>query len=137
MALPKEQKALFITKSNGEISTLKDSISNNSTFDPANNYFTFIDASHAKNTYNWSLKNILVLLIQNKHFKHLIGKTITLIALRVSRIDKNLTLNKSEILKVQLPETCGDSGWVGWERNDRGNMGPRMTNMKSAMDPKQ
>lgn len=33
---------------------------------------------------------------------------------------------------VQTPENVG---WVGWERNDRGNFGPKLANMSASMDP--
>lgn len=29
-----------------------------------------------------------------------------------------------------------EGAWIGWERNERGKLGPKMCNMKNSMDPK-
>lgn len=42
-----------------------------------------------------------------------------------------------------MPDLSGDykklfedgATWTGWERNERGKLGPRLANMKSTIDP--
>lgn len=63
----------------------------------------------------------------------------------MSREGTQITCKNSLIFNVTLPNCDGnvenvifkspDSAWVGWEKNERGKYGPRMCNMKNALDP--
>lgn len=60
---------------------------------------------------------------------------IQVIGLRCSAsgaVDKSLVFTVSVPENVQAVESAG---WVGWERNDRGNFGPKLANMSASMDP--
>jgi Ubiquitin-like modifier-activating enzyme ATG7 N-terminus len=46
-------------------------------------------------------------------------------------------LGKSLILKIRLEDIdAGECQWLGWERNERAKLGPRLTNLSNSMDPK-
>lgn len=61
-----------------------------------------------------------------------------LIALQCTREGVQLSIDKSLIYTVKLPlvDHTTPLNWVGWEKNERGKMGPRMANMKNSLDPK-
>lgn len=61
-----------------------------------------------------------------------------LIALQCTREGVELSIDKSLIYTVKLPlvDHTTPLNWVGWEKNERGKMGPRMANMKNSLDPK-
>lgn len=39
------------------------------------------------------------------------------------------------IIDFQDIQSVESAGFVGWERNDKGNFGPRLANMSASMDP--
>lgn len=46
-------------------------------------------------------------------------------------------LSKSLTLKVKLEDiTAEECQWLGWERNERAKLGPRLANLSNSMDPK-
>lgn len=73
------------------------------------------------------------------------NKSVNFIALRLNRIGAQVTCKNSLIINVTLPDCKGNvenvilkdpnAAWVGWEKNERGKFGPRMCNMKNALDP--
>lgn len=74
------------------------------------------------------------------------GKPVNFIALRLSRESSKITCRSSIVINVTLPVYRQDmesaifkdmkNNWTGWEKNERGNYGPRLSNMKNSLDPK-
>lgn len=64
------------------------------------------------------------------------GQVANFIAFNMSRGDDySVTCNKSIIYKLKLPFVKENYSWVGWEKNERDKMGPRLANMKNTLDP--
>ncbi|XP_045450095.1 ubiquitin-like modifier-activating enzyme ATG7 [Melitaea cinxia] len=95
-------------------------------------FFAFADHSNGPNP-GWPLRIFLAALLD---FCPNLSKTsIEVIGIRCS---KNGSLASSQIYSITVPEgvqTPENVGWVGWERNDRGNFGPKLANMSASMDP--
>lgn len=89
-----------------------------------------------KKISNVPWKNLLF-LIQN--FSPILeGTKAKFLALNLSRDKTNISLKKSTIYTLKLPEVSSidmSTTWVGWEKNERDNMGPRLANMKNTLDP--
>uniref|UniRef100_A0A7N8XF36 Ubiquitin-like modifier-activating enzyme ATG7 n=1 Tax=Mastacembelus armatus TaxID=205130 RepID=A0A7N8XF36_9TELE len=84
----------------------------------------------------WPLRNLLVLLANQWGSK--LG-TVELLCFRDRTLQGRRSIQHSVILQVKLPElrknsVCPKS--VGWEKNPKGAMGPRMVNLSECMDPK-
>ncbi|XP_044754668.1 ubiquitin-like modifier-activating enzyme ATG7 [Coccinella septempunctata] len=111
-----------------------------------NYYFVFYDLSLLENCPGSTLRNYVTLILQ--YCSDLQGKSINFLSLRIKRNeDYKLTISESLIFNAELP-VCHtsvsdfinedpDKRWVGWEKNERGKLGPRMSNMKSFLDPKE
>jgi len=64
-----------------------------------------------------------------------LDKEVEVLCFRLSKQGPRLA--NSVVLKVKLELGEIDEGqWVGWERNERGKLGPRLANLSSSMDPK-
>nr|CAD7423255.1 unnamed protein product [Timema monikensis] len=103
-------------------------------------YVGFCDPSMSPEYPGWPLRNLLALLAY--HFPELIGIEVNIICLRLSLSKGIRTANASVVLSVKLPPLTELSGsgedtvkWIGWERNDRGNFGPRLADLASSMNP--
>ncbi|CAG2065230.1 unnamed protein product [Timema podura] len=103
-------------------------------------YVGFCDPSMSPEYPGWPLRNLLALLAY--HFPELIGMEVNIICLRLSLSKGIRTANASMVLSVKLPPLTElfESGedtvkWIGWERNDRGNFGPRLADLASSMNP--
>nr|CAD7440986.1 unnamed protein product [Timema bartmani] len=103
-------------------------------------YVGFCDPSLSPEYPGWPLRNLLALLAY--HFPELIGMEVNIICLRLSLSKGIRTANASMVLSVKLPPLTElfESGedtvkWIGWERNDRGNFGPRLADLASSMNP--
>nr|CAD7400005.1 unnamed protein product [Timema poppensis] len=103
-------------------------------------YVGFCDPSMSPEYPGWPLRNLLALLAY--HFPELIGTEVNIICLRLSLSKGIRTANASVVLSVKLPPLTELSGsgedtvkWIGWERNDRGNFGPRLADLASSMNP--
>jgi Ubiquitin-like modifier-activating enzyme ATG7 N-terminus len=60
---------------------------------------------------------------------------IEVLSLRLS--NQGPRLGKSLVLKVKLEDIdAGECQWLGWERNERAKLGPRLANLSNSMDPK-
>lgn len=133
--------SFFMATSDLEIKFLKELIShenieeNLKDLDLKTTYFCFSDPSEYEDP-GWPLRNFIFLLL--KLCPKLIGKSINILSVR---FDENRSLNASLIYELSLegiaPEKLDKSGikWVGWEKNDQGNLGPRLSSMASTMDP--
>lgn len=109
-------------------------------------YFVFYDLSLLENSPGSTLRNYVILILH--HCPVLQGKSVNFLSLRIKRNDNyKLTLSESLIFNFDLP-VCQSSvsdfinqdpekKWVGWEKNERGKLGPRLSNMKSFLDPKE
>uniref|UniRef100_A0AAQ5ZVB9 Ubiquitin-like modifier-activating enzyme ATG7 n=1 Tax=Amphiprion ocellaris TaxID=80972 RepID=A0AAQ5ZVB9_AMPOC len=73
----------------------------------------------------WPLRNLLVLLVD----------TVEVLCFRDRTLQGSRSIQHSIMFQVKLaPDLCPKS--VGWEKNKKGAMGPRMVNLSECMDPK-
>ncbi|XP_061689680.1 ubiquitin-like modifier-activating enzyme ATG7 [Syngnathoides biaculeatus] len=84
----------------------------------------------------WPLRNLLVLLASQRDAK---ADTVEVLCFRDRTLQGSRSIQHSVIFQVKLPElpldlACPKS--VGWEKNAKGVMGPRMVNLSECMDPK-
>ncbi|XP_018574254.1 ubiquitin-like modifier-activating enzyme ATG7 isoform X2 [Anoplophora glabripennis] len=71
-----------------------------------------------------------------EEFSEAEGQVANFIALHLSRTnDFSITCHKSIIYKLKLPSLEKNYTWVGWEKNERDKMGPRLANLKNTLDP--
>ncbi|KAI8434361.1 hypothetical protein MSG28_012421 [Choristoneura fumiferana] len=100
--------------------------------DLSNAYFVFADPSNTSNP-GWPMRLFLAALLE--HCPFLTKNDIKVIGLRChvnGAVDRSLVFTVTAPENVQATESAG---WVGWERNDRGNFGPKLANMSASMDP--
>ncbi|CAH2982114.1 unnamed protein product [Chilo suppressalis] len=100
--------------------------------DFTNTYFGFADSSNSNNP-GWSLRLFLAAifdLYQNLHKNDL--KIIGLRCNSNGGVENSLIFTIKASQNIQAVESAG---WVGWERNDKGNFGPKLANMSASMDP--
>uniref|UniRef100_A0A668AA50 Ubiquitin-like modifier-activating enzyme ATG7 n=1 Tax=Myripristis murdjan TaxID=586833 RepID=A0A668AA50_9TELE len=85
----------------------------------------------------WPLRNLLVLLAHRWGSKL---DTVDVLCFRDRTLQGSRSIQHSLIFQVKLPELPLNSGMcpksVGWEKNPKGAMGPRMVNLSECMDPK-
>ncbi|XP_077181803.1 ubiquitin-like modifier-activating enzyme ATG7 [Paroedura picta] len=84
----------------------------------------------------WPLRNLLVLATQQWGV-HL--HTVEVICFRDRTMQGARDISHSTIFEIELPQVtlslnCPKA--VGWEKNQKGSMGPRMVNLSECMDPK-
>ncbi|KAI8434362.1 hypothetical protein MSG28_012421 [Choristoneura fumiferana] len=94
--------------------------------DLSNAYFVFADPSNTSNP-GWPMRLFLAALLE--HCPFLTKNDIKVIGLRChvnGAVDRSLVFTVTAPENVQATESAG---WVGWERNDRGNFGPKLANM--------
>ncbi|KAF7275893.1 hypothetical protein GWI33_011168 [Rhynchophorus ferrugineus] len=99
-------------------------------------YFAFFNISNDGAQVGSQLRNYVALVLQYCSF--LKGKQAKFIAIKCTRIDSGISVGNSVIYDLQLPDLSINSldSWVGWEKNDRDKMGPRVANLKNTLDPK-
>lgn len=132
----KEQKCFFaITKQEDTvvIKTLSSSLEVNKPVpNDSNTYFVFNDPSNGSNP-GWPLRLFLAALLD--HCPALVGTDIKVIGLRCNPTGG---VENSKVFSVAVPKDVKSveaAGWVGWERNDKGNFGPKLANMSASLDP--
>ncbi|XP_077385352.1 ubiquitin-like modifier-activating enzyme ATG7 [Festucalex cinctus] len=84
----------------------------------------------------WPLRNLLALLASQRGAK---VETVEVLCFRDRTLQGSRSIQHSVIFHVKLPELPSDSVCpksVGWEKNAKGAMGPRMVNLSECMDPK-
>ncbi|KAK5645056.1 hypothetical protein RI129_006356 [Pyrocoelia pectoralis] len=136
-----KEKQFFLLKQDGNVlqtlplGSIKDVTSTNF----SDYYFAFSDPSKSEEYPGWPIRNYIALLLY--HCPFLQGNTINLFAFRICRHNGTTTCSRSYIFTAILPRVnleelmkC-ETTWVGWEKNERGNFGPRFSNMKKSMDP--
>ncbi|KAG7493537.1 hypothetical protein JOB18_011245 [Solea senegalensis] len=84
----------------------------------------------------WPLRNLLILIATRWGSKL---DTVEVLCFRDRTLQGSRSIQHSVMIQVKLPElsnnlACPKS--VGWEKNPKGAMGPRMVNLSECMDPK-
>ncbi|CAG9830848.1 unnamed protein product [Diabrotica balteata] len=80
------------------------------------------------------LRNYVLLLL---HFcPFLENQEASFLALKLTR-ERTIVLRHSTIYSLTLPklDPTMSTTWVGWEKNEKDKMGPRLANMKKSLDP--
>ncbi|XP_045775662.1 ubiquitin-like modifier-activating enzyme ATG7 [Maniola jurtina] len=135
--LDQNQKTFFVIDKRNDVirvetlSTVFDK-TDKSNIDLSNKYLAFTDPSDNENP-GWPLRLFLAALLEYR--STLCGTELKVIGIRCS---KDGGVDCSHIFNITVPENVQSSenvGWVGWERNDRGNFGPKLANMSASMDP--
>ena len=87
----------------------------------------------------WSVRNLIFALTQTYPDKI---SAIRILCLRNVLKNGQLSISNSFVISLNLEESgdavslVGDMpAVVGWEKNDKGQLGPRLANMRSSMDP--
>ncbi|XP_068622450.1 ubiquitin-like modifier-activating enzyme ATG7 isoform X2 [Battus philenor] len=95
-------------------------------------YFAFADPSNVLNPA-WPLRLFIAALLN--HCPSLCGADINVVGLRCT----NENVDSSQVYRISIPQDEQkvevNTGWVGWERTDKGTFGPRLANMSASMDP--
>ncbi|ESO95826.1 hypothetical protein LOTGIDRAFT_116619 [Lottia gigantea] len=96
--------------------------------------FSFCDPCTLENHPGWPLRNFLLLIAYTWADKL---ETCNILCFRDKSRDGKREISHSLMLNVQLPkldkETCPKC--VGWEKNEKQKLGPRMVNLSATMDP--
>ncbi|XP_041349975.1 ubiquitin-like modifier-activating enzyme ATG7 [Gigantopelta aegis] len=97
-------------------------------------YFAFADPCTLESHPGWPLRNFLA-LISYKWGE--LFETVNILCFRDRTRDGVRDIKHSLILKLKMPKVnltdCPKC--VGWERNERGKLGPRHVNLSSSLDP--
>uniref|UniRef100_A0AAX7ST20 Ubiquitin-like modifier-activating enzyme ATG7 n=1 Tax=Astatotilapia calliptera TaxID=8154 RepID=A0AAX7ST20_ASTCA len=86
----------------------------------------------------WPLRNLLMLVANQWGSKSKLD-TVEVLCFRDRTLQGSRSIQQSVIFHVKLPELPSNSACpksVGWEKNPKGAMGPRMVNLSECMDPK-
>uniref|UniRef100_A0A8C6KSA1 Ubiquitin-like modifier-activating enzyme ATG7 n=1 Tax=Nothobranchius furzeri TaxID=105023 RepID=A0A8C6KSA1_NOTFU len=81
----------------------------------------------------WPLRNLLVLLAKQWGSKL---DLVEVLCFRDRTLQGSRSIHHSLIFQIKLPELSMCPKSVGWEKNPKGAMGPRMVNLSECMDPK-
>ncbi|MEQ2202585.1 Autophagy protein 7, partial [Xenoophorus captivus] len=84
----------------------------------------------------WPLRNLLVFLAKQWGSK---VDVVEVLCFRDRTLQGNRSIQHSVVFQVKLPELPNNSVCpksVGWEKNPKGALGPRMVNLSECMDPK-
>ncbi|XP_071444046.1 ubiquitin-like modifier-activating enzyme ATG7 [Hetaerina americana] len=98
-------------------------------------FLCFSDPSNLTENPGWPLRTLLGLIPFK--WKHLAGSTLEVIGIR-RKFNAGWGVGESVLFTLKLPEDSPapeNIDWVGWERNARGNFGPRMADLGASMDP--
>jgi len=82
----------------------------------------------------WTVRNLVVALCHQ--FPDIVPG-LRVLCLRASVKDGKVNAGHSLVLTLGgcVPQLATMPGVVGWEKNDKGQMGPKLANMRSSMDP--
>ncbi|XP_004068696.1 ubiquitin-like modifier-activating enzyme ATG7 [Oryzias latipes] len=84
----------------------------------------------------WPLRNLLALLANQWGSKL---DVVEVLCFRDRTLQGSRSIQHSVVFQIKLPGLSSNSGCpksVGWEKNAKGAMGPRMVNLSECMDPK-
>jgi len=92
------------------------------------------DPASMANYPGWTVRNLVVALCHRFPDK---VPGLRLLCLRASVKDGQVNAGHSLVLTLggSVPQLDTMPGVVGWEKNDKGQMGPKLANMRSSMDP--
>ncbi|XP_053577068.1 ubiquitin-like modifier-activating enzyme ATG7 isoform X2 [Bombina bombina] len=96
----------------------------------------FYDPSTLSQYPGWPLRNLLVLA--SYHWGSRL-QSVEIICFRDRTLQGERDIKHSLIFEIQLPQVTPNQGCpkaAGWEKNQKGGMGPRMVNLSECMDPK-
>ncbi|XP_059481168.1 ubiquitin-like modifier-activating enzyme ATG7 [Neocloeon triangulifer] len=101
-------------------------------------FLGFVDPSNLADCPGWPLRTLLKVAALKWPELLRDGVKIDVLCLRLSRAEAKTNSNNSVILEVQIKSDAEEveTQWVGWERNERAKLGPRLANLSSSMDPK-
>merc|ERR1719341_2775471 len=95
-----------------------------------------MDPSSSPQHPGWPVRTLLAALLHSH--TSLLQKGIRVICLRMVAKEGRITAAHSPVLSLQLqgdPPPPSMPSVVGWEKNAKGQLGPRHANMRSSMDP--
>ena len=95
-----------------------------------------MDPSSSPQHPGWPVRTLLAALLHSHN--SLVQKGIRVICLRMVAKEGKITAAHSPVLSLQLqgdPPPSNMPSVVGWEKNAKGQLGPRHANMRSSMDP--
>jgi len=97
-------------------------------------FLAHFDACTAGEYPGWSLRNLVLAM---SSYKPDILNKVQILCLRVVIKEGKYKLGSSLVLKVKCDGKITNTmpNVVGWEKNDKGQLGPRFVNMRSSMDP--
>lgn len=125
---------VFITSPEPQLISLKDYLNSGKAIDEHGIYFCFNDPSSFDNP-GWPLRTFILFLVTSQPQYR--GKWINVTSVRQQ---KGRNLSQSLIIRVKLPESVPEPHeikWVGWEKNQQGNLAPRFVSLEKTMDPLQ
>ena len=125
---------LYVLEADDQIS--RASLSDLKTRDSSRLLVTVADPSSSPSHPGWSLRNLVVALSLTLPEK---VAGLRLVCLRTPIKEGQLSIDSSLVLTLSLttagPASLEMPGAVGWEKNEKGQLGPRLANMRSSMDP--
>ncbi|CAG9815585.1 unnamed protein product [Phaedon cochleariae] len=133
------QRCYFLVikgKSGLEVYTLAEKLKDINLEDIPEVYFVFHNISSVSSSIGSQLRNYVTLLLHECKF--LANEQVNFIAFHLSREKSRITCLDSICYKLKLPAVADStltSEWVGWEKNERGKMGPKLANLKNSLDP--
>ncbi|XP_060528264.1 ubiquitin-like modifier-activating enzyme ATG7 [Cylas formicarius] len=136
-ALVDLQKSYFVVENCGDrliAHTLESKIKKLNKENIHNIYFAFYNTSNNLSLIGSQLRNYVAVILFYCPF--LKGSLQNFLAFQINRTT-SFSCNKSILYSFNLPTDfeMDSISWVGWEKNERGKMGPRFANMKNTLDP--
>ncbi|ERL91645.1 hypothetical protein D910_08973 [Dendroctonus ponderosae] len=98
-------------------------------------YFAFFNISVCPDLVGSQLRNFVALLTHVWPF--LQDTTQKFLSIICSRDGSEINVDKSMVFHLKLPTVSENTlnTWVGWEKNERDRLGPKVAHMKSTLDP--
>lgn len=133
-------KGFFFVKLNGdnvEVYSVKEGLSNIKS--DGEWIFGFADSCERKYP-GWPLRNYLAFI--SYHCPDLIKKPVRILSLKLCMVNGQWQATNSSVFTVQIKvnqegweKAESGEGWVGWEKNEKGRLLPRIANLSNTMDP--
>jgi len=97
--------------------------------------FGFCDPCTLRMHPGWPLRNLLAMIAH--HWQKYTQDTIEIVCLRDRTKDGHRSILHSIVLNVQIPEISPNASpkFVGWEKNEKQKIRPRMVDLSASMDP--
>ncbi|XP_018335644.1 ubiquitin-like modifier-activating enzyme ATG7 [Agrilus planipennis] len=146
LKLDNNQKQFFLIKrSDLKVQTLNSCFSiktkENILINEDDYFFCFSDPCMTDTYAGWPLRNYILFLLY--YCPKLAGKSVNVISFRIHRQESQTLCDNSIIFTVRISNDIGPledfvnekDSWIGWERNEKGNFGPKFSNMRGSLDP--